>query len=50
LTSPDLLYGDAKRIVDEAERELENTPRTTETARGGAIHLPALEDLEPFSS
>jgi hypothetical protein len=49
LTSPDLLYADAQRIVEEAEKELENALPTTETARAGAIELPALESLRPFA-
>ena len=50
LTSPDLLYADAQRIVAEAEKELENTVRTTETARAGTVELPALESLRPFAA
>jgi hypothetical protein len=48
LTSPDLLYADAQRIVEEAEKELENTLKTTETAADVAIELPPLESLQPF--
>jgi hypothetical protein len=49
LTSPDLLYADAERIVEEAEKQLERTLRTTETARTRVNELPALESLRPFA-
>jgi hypothetical protein len=49
LTSPDLLYGDAQRIVEEVEKDLEGTLKTTATSSNTTIELSALESLRPFA-